>query len=231
MQLLSETELVWSPVVANSAMNRERNSSGINSYEKECKFSPEQYLATHIKTHGSIKWLDLCCGQGKALIQTATCLADSYLQDKARLTGIDIIDAFLPVPPSVKCLSFVVASVAGWRPANRYDLITCIHGLHYVGDKLKVIANALGSLTTDGLFIANLDLQNIHVDGSNSTRHLKDYFRKHSIHYNAKTKILSCKGVKNIDFGLRYKGASDKAGPNYTGQEAVNAYYIPEPVE
>ena len=29
MELLSENELIWSPVVANSAMNRERNSSGI----------------------------------------------------------------------------------------------------------------------------------------------------------------------------------------------------------
>lgn len=33
MKLLSENELVWSWVVANSKMNRKRNASGVNSYD------------------------------------------------------------------------------------------------------------------------------------------------------------------------------------------------------
>ncbi len=35
MHLLPEDKLQWSPIVANSRMNRERNSSGINSYEQD----------------------------------------------------------------------------------------------------------------------------------------------------------------------------------------------------
>ena len=82
MQLLSEDKLVWSPIVANSGMNRERNSSGINSYEKELKFKPEVYLESKIKECGQSSWLDLCCGEGKALIQTAHYFHDIGLQEK-----------------------------------------------------------------------------------------------------------------------------------------------------
>lgn len=38
-------------------------------------------------------------------------------------------------------------------------------------------------------------------------------------------KIISCQGPRHIEWGLQYEGANDKAGPNYTGQEAVDAYY------
>jgi hypothetical protein len=57
MQLLPEEKLVCSPVVANSRMNRSRNASGINSYEKEFLFKPEDYLLSTVKSKG--RWLDL----------------------------------------------------------------------------------------------------------------------------------------------------------------------------
>ena len=38
MNLLQEKELIWSPVVANCNMNRKRNLSGVNSYEKDIGF-------------------------------------------------------------------------------------------------------------------------------------------------------------------------------------------------
>ncbi len=44
MKLLTESELIWSPIVANNRMNRKRRASGINSYEKELKFKPETFL-------------------------------------------------------------------------------------------------------------------------------------------------------------------------------------------
>jgi len=44
MKLLAEKDLIWSPIVANSRMNRARKSSGVNSYEKEFKFKPENFL-------------------------------------------------------------------------------------------------------------------------------------------------------------------------------------------
>jgi len=225
MKLLSESELVWSPVVANSTMNRERNANGINSYEKEFKFKPEAFLVNHIDKFGQVKWLDICCGQGKALIQVATYLSNKNLQHKAALKGIDLVDSFLPILPSVTCLQFEVKSAVEWASGEAYDLITCVHGLHYIGDKLKVLKTAMASLTSNGLFIANLDLKNIMIGNGDAQNHMKSIFKNNTVQYNARTRIIQCNGPRSIDFGVQYKGASDQAGPNYTGQEAVNSFY------
>lgn len=56
MKLLSENELVWSWVVANSKMNRKRNASGVNSYEKELKIKPEVFLEEHIRQFGTARY-------------------------------------------------------------------------------------------------------------------------------------------------------------------------------
>lgn len=69
MKLLTENELIWSDVVANNRMNRKRSASGVNSYEKDLKFKPEKYLNDWLKQQGHVKWLDLCCGEGNALLQ------------------------------------------------------------------------------------------------------------------------------------------------------------------
>ena len=47
----SDDELIWSPIVVNSRMNRSRTSSGINSYEKEFKFKPEEFLSNILHTN------------------------------------------------------------------------------------------------------------------------------------------------------------------------------------
>jgi len=228
MKLLSESELVWSPVVANTRMNRERNASGINSYEKEFRFSPEAYLSEHIAGYGHVKWLDLCCGQAKALIQAASHLSVQGIQGKAVLKGIDLIDSFLPVPADITCLTLETGSVVDWQPFEQYDLITCVHGIHYVGDKLKVISTILQSLSEEGHFYGNLDLNHIHVAGA-AADFIKKRFKENDIQYNGKTRVLHCKGPRNIDFGIKYLGADDKAGPNYTGQEAVASFYSLQP--
>lgn len=225
MKLLSESELIWSSIVANSKMNRERNASGINSYEQEFKFKPEVFLKTYIEKYGQVKWLDLCCGQGKALIQAATYLSEMNLQDHAILKGFDLIDTFLNIPPAVKCLDFEVKSVVDWSSEDKYDLITCVHGIHYVGDKLKVLQLAFDSLNPEGIFIANLDLNNIEISGCKTENYLKTIFKNKGIEYNPRTRILKCTGPRNIHFDVYYKGASDEAGPNYTGQEAVTSFY------
>jgi ubiquinone/menaquinone biosynthesis C-methylase UbiE len=225
MQLLSEQELVWSPIVANSRMNRGRNASGVNSYEKEFKFRPEAFLESKIKEYGKASWLDLCCGEGIALLQTAAYLSENGLQDKIRLKGIDLLDLFKPGDSRYKFMDFEVMSVVDWVPDQQYDLITCSHGLHYLGDKLKAIQTALRALNAQGLFIANLDLTNISIAGVSSDRFLKDIFKKSKIEYNSRTRIIKRVGAVDIDFNLEYKGADDKVGPNYTGQDAVTSYY------
>jgi len=225
MQLLSEQQLVWSPTVANSRMNRGRNASGVNSYEKEFKFRPEAFLESKIKEHGKSSWLDLCCGEGIALLQTAAHIYENGLQDKVRLKGIDLLDLFKPGDSRYKFMDFEVMSVVDWVPDQQYDLITCSHGLHYLGDKLKVIQTVLRGLNPQGLFIANLDLANISIAGVSPDRFLKDFFKKCKIEYNSRTKIIKRVGAVNISFNLEYKGADDKVGPNYTGQDAVTSFY------
>jgi SAM-dependent methyltransferase len=223
MKLLSESELIASSVVANNGMNRERNASGINSYEQEFRFRPEALLSARIQQYGHVKWLDICCGYGKALIQTADFLASHQLQDKASLKGVDIIECH-PVPAHITCLSFDIQSAVAWQPTEKYDLITCVHGIHYMGDKLKVLSKIFASLSEDGEFYGNFDVNSIMIMAVGAD-YLKRAFKKNDIQYNGRTKKLYCKGPRDITFGLNYVGADDKSGPNYTGQEAVTSYY------
>ena len=225
MKLLSENELVWSWVVANSKMNRKRNASGVNSYEKELKIKPDVFLEQHIHQFGSVKWLDICCGEGKALIQAADYLATKGLQDKAKLKGIDLVEAFQEMPSTITCVDLEVRSIVDWTSSEKYDLITSVHGIHYIGDKLKVLSAILESLSEQGIFIANLDLNNIHFVNSDAEKHLKNIFKQNDIQYNSRTRLITCKGPRQKDFNVTYKGANDEAGPNYTGQDSVCSVY------
>jgi len=206
-------------------MNRERNSSGINSYEKEFKFKPETYLSSKIKESGHASWLDLCCGHGNALIQTAGYFEKSGRQNRVKLKGVDLVDTFQTINPNITCLEFVSTSLIDWKPGQSYDLITCVHGLHYLGDKLKVIETAVKALNTDGLFIANIDLNNIVIRGKDTSSYLKNSFKKYGFTYNSRRKLLERIGNMDIKFDLNYLGADDGYGPNYTGQDSVTSYY------
>lgn len=223
MKLLTEKELIWSDVVANNRMNRKRKASGINSYEKELNFKPESYLDTCREKKGHAKWLDLCCGEGNALLQYANELANKDHQERATLKGIDLVDEFQQIPTHITCLQFKVQSLTDWVPDDRYDLITCVHGLHYVGDKLKVLTEIMRALADDGIFLANLDVKSITVEGD--ANYLKNLFKENNIEYNSRRKIITCKGPRQIAIKYPYKGANDKAGANYTGQDAIDSYY------
>ncbi|BAV08649.1 Methyltransferase domain-containing protein [Filimonas lacunae] len=226
MKLLTEEELVWSPIVANNRMNRKRNASGVNSYERELKFNPEEFLDDCLKQQGHAKWLDLCCGEGNALLQYAERLKVAESQDNVTLTGVDLVGDFQMIPPSVNCLRFITASLVHWNNEEQYDLVTCVHGIHYIGDKLKALSVALKAVKSNGMLIADLDWNSIKIEGDKDHQYLKTLFRENDIDYNARRKLVRCKGTRNIHFSLTYIGADDKAGPNYTGQEAVDSYYV-----
>ncbi len=101
-----------------------------------------------------------------------------------------------------------------------------MHGLHYVGDKLGVIARAASWLTDDGLFAANLDVRSVRrADGTPAGRRLMAALRASGLVYDARNKRVSCRGRGEIDLPCSYLGADDRAGPNYTGQAAVDSYY------
>jgi trans-aconitate methyltransferase len=225
MRLLSDNELIWSAVVVNNRMNRERKASGINSYEKEFSFKPEAYIESLMTDKRPVAWLDLCCGKGNALKQAAEYFDSKQKQDRVFLHGIDLLDDFCTVGKNITCLHFETVPLTAWRPSRRYDLITCSHGLHYIGDKLRVIETAVASLTKNGFFIAHLDLDNISIANKKSSPFLKSLFKKVLVDYNSRKKILKAAGAAILSFDLMYIGADDTSGPNYTGQEAVTSYY------
>ncbi|GID57724.1 class I SAM-dependent methyltransferase [Actinoplanes couchii] len=246
--LLDDVRLHASSVVANNAMNRERQLTGVNSYAKEFGFDP----LSRIPESGGA-WLDLCCGSGRALAQAAQRVSDSRREGETQrdgdvqhqslatggspsqpaspagreggarrfvgdvvLVGVDLVD----VPVAVEGVTFVAVAVEHWEPGRSFDLITCVHGLHYVGDKLGVLARVLKWLTPTGTFVADLDLASVKVDGD-----VRGALRAAGVKYDARRRRISCVGPRDLDLSYRYLGADDKAGPNYTGQPAVNSYY------
>ncbi len=225
MPLLPLHKLHTSDVVANSAMNRERGLDGVNSYRRELDINIFQFLAG--TSPGSpITWVDLCCGAGRALIEAAAQFHRTSRVDNFRFLGIDLVGHFDHNPyPDV--LTLARQSIEEWRPGEPYRLITCCHGLHYIGDKLGVLAKAVRHLSPTGMLVANLDLANFRfADGRPAGRTVVSRLRRAGLAYDARRRLVRCEGTRTPDFGLQYLGADDAAGPNYTGQGAVDSYYL-----
>ena len=225
--LLPNDQLESSAVVANCRMNRERELAGSNGYDRELGFHPLDFLRDRAGQTRVVRWLDLCCGTGRALFQAAELLAQAGLTESVAVVGVDLVAMFWPGKPS-PCLQLLASSVHTHEPDGRFDLITCVHGLHYLGDKLKLIERAASWLVEDGLFAANLDLSNLRSeDGQPLARRIGRLFREAGVAYDRRRKRLSCRGRHDIRFPLEYLGADDTAGPNCTGQAAVHSYYRP----
>ena len=224
MRLLSDEALERSAVVANCRMNRERDLVGTNGYDKELGFNPLDVLKGTLGHEDRVAWLDLCCGSGKALIQAAEQVHAEGLSDRVEILGVDLVGMFLPSRADLTCLRLVEASLRSWQPDHAYDLITCVHGLHYVGDKLGLIARAASWLTPDGRFVANLDLGNLKLaDGQPAGRRVVADLRGCGLEYDRRRRLVICRGRRTIALPYRYLGADDQAGPNYTGQPAVDS--------
>lgn len=219
--LLDDAALHASDVVANNAMNRERQLAGVNSYQRELGFSPLDFLTAAAGADGSAAWLDLCCGTGRALIAAAAALSRDGLASRIPITGVDLVDAFAPgAPPSVE---LVCAPVDDWRPGRRYDLITCVHGLHYVGDKLGALTRAVGWLAPAGRLVADLDLRDVRTP--HGPRALTRTVRAAGFGYDWRRHRVCRDGHLEVALPFRYLGADDRAGPGYTGQDRVVSYY------
>lgn len=224
--LLNNSELEWSDVAANCRMNREREITGTNSYTADLKLNPLEFLTARCGSRKTVRWLDLCCGSGRALIQANDYFQRQKLHRQISILGIDLVDLFLPVTASDASLQFETASLHTWHTRKKFDLITCVHGLHYVGDKLKLIADAANWLKDDGLLIAHLDLDNLQSSDSKwKTKEKRKFLKRQNIEFDPRSYLLSCQGRQQISFPCKYIGASDQAGPNFTGQPAVNSVY------
>jgi SAM-dependent methyltransferase len=204
---LLDDETLWSsPVVANCEMNRER---GLASYRRE--------LGLDLVLRPGDRWVDLCCGSGKALAEAA--------REDVTIIGVDLVDHHVPARPG---LSFVVAPVDQWEPAAPVDLVTCVHGLHYVGDKLGLLERAASWLAPGGRFVANFDVAGVRrADGTPFGRTLTKALRAAGFTYDNRKRQVGHEGEGRPRLPFAYLGADDRAGPNYTGQPAVHSCYEP----
>lgn len=221
MHLLSNRVLEDSPVVANCRMNRERNLYGSNGYDRDLRIDPLAHLRAIAKNGRSSTWLDLCCGTGRALTEAARIVDTESLS--VRIVGVDLAGMFDSCDSPA--LNLHEANLNDWKPPMEFDLITCVHGLHYVGDKLGLVRRASTWLKPQGRLLANLDLDNIRVRGYRSSRVVSAAIRENGFEYSYRHRLISRTDRSECDFGFLYVGADDEAGPNYTGQPAVNSWY------
>ena len=227
-KLLSDQDLDWTAVVANNRMNRSRAAIGVNSYAQDIGFDPILFLQERA-TEQRVRWLDLCCGEGNALIQAATILPER--RNPFQLIGIDLVDHFSVLPEEVvPHVELIQSSLRAWEVAGLFDLITIVHGLHYLGDKLGILAKYLPHLAPEGVFIGHLDLDNLLLEGvDNSSEYLLHFFQGERIAFDSHQHLLMVKGPRQLSLPYKYLGADIKAGPNYTGQEAVTSVYQVKP--
>jgi SAM-dependent methyltransferase len=210
-------------------MNRERQLAGVNSYARELGFHPLDWLIARTRQsppRSATGWLDLCCGTGHGLVQAANILARDGLDQLVTIVGVDLVDFFDSTPVHGTALHLTCGSVTSWSPSRRFDLITCVHGLHYVGDKLAVLSRVASWLTDDGRFIADLDLDSIRLaDGRPAGRKLATALREAGFTIDTRRRRIARNGRGAVSLPYTYLGADDRAGPNYTGQPAVSSYY------
>jgi SAM-dependent methyltransferase len=193
-------------VVANRAMNRERRLAGRDGYSRVLGFDV-------LSLPSGARWLDLCCGSGRALLDAAEARPD------LDITGVDLVGYFAAAGP----VRFETASITTWEPAGRFDLVTCVHGLHYVGDKLGALLRAASWLAGGGVFVANFDVAGIEAPGG--PRRVLRALREAGFAYDSRAHRIRRDGPFAGSLPFRYLGADDRAGPNYTGQPAVRSYY------
>lgn len=233
-RLVDDATLERSSVVANNAMNRQRGLTGPNGYARELGFDPFDFLAARSGTGGddadadnTVAWLDLCCGSGRALLEAERRFADELPEERVALVGVDLVDHFLARPRSSR-LELVAEPASAWRPdpGRDFTLITCVHGLHYVGDKLGLLAAMASWLAPDGRLVADFDPASIRrLDGGSAARATVVRLRAAGLSYDARRHRITCDGRRSLVFPATYCGADDAAGPGYTGQPAVHSYY------
>lgn len=222
MNLKDQDELLASPVIANCRMNRERELTGGNSYSRDLDLNPVDFILTRLEDQESVRWLDLCCGRGRALIEAARQLTERNRE--IEIIGVDLVGRFDRC--DLPNLTLIEASIENWKPARYFDLITCVHGLHYVGDKIGTISRAVSWLTETGTFAAHLDAQNLkHADYRDFGRVVIRHLRESGLEFHTRRRIVKSIGRQDIRSRWGYIGADDEAGPNFTGQSSVNSWY------
>ncbi len=224
-RLLTAEELERSWVVANSTMNRQRRLLKTNSYAAELGLNPLEFLISRLESRERVSWLDVCCGTGAALVEAAELVGTNGLADRFEIVGIDLVNAFDPRCRNNPPLSVTVGSIERWNPHRTFDLVTCVHGFHYLGDKLGVITELSKWLNPGGRLIGHLDPKNLRLlDGRAAGRLILSRWKKRGVLFHRRRRLVEIRGPVDLS-DFEYQGASDAAGPNFTGQAAVDSYY------
>ncbi|GAD81618.1 hypothetical protein NCAST_05_00520 [Nocardia asteroides NBRC 15531] len=227
MRLVGDGALELSGVVANNAMNRGRGLVGVNSYAKELGFDPGGWVVERVRAAPGVgvTWVDVCCGSGRALLEAEERFAREIPDGEVSVIGVDLVDFFAGRPRSSR-LRLVTASAVGWEPPGAADLVTCVHGLHYLGDKLGMITAMAGWVAPGGLFVADFDVAEIRAaDGTSAGARVTAALRAAGLTYDRRKRRVRGVGPRRPEFGATYLGADDAAGPGYTGQPSVRSYY------
>ena len=207
LTLVGDGELERLPVVANCTMNRGR---GLVSYERELGVPFRKLL----HDQPTLRWLDLCCGEGRALKEASRDFPD------ASLWGLDLVDSFR----AADGVRFSVGSWRNWEPPTEFDLITCVHGFHYFGDKLSALSRISHWLTPHGQLLGHLDLKSFRDEcGRALGRVMIAWLRAEGWSYDRR-KVLRRFGPAPVP-PWEFLGADPNAGPNFTKQPAVDSYY------
>ncbi len=76
------------------------------------------------------------------------------------------------------------------------------------------------------MFLANLELKSLKlIESQNSKRIFSGFLRKQGFTVDNRKHLLALKGKRNFTLPFEYLGADTEAGPNFTGQPAVDSYY------
>ena len=223
--MLSADELLASPIVANSAMNRGRGLTGVNSYERDLRFSITEFLAERVRERGTAVWYDACCGQGRALVEAGRQFDAAGWGRQVQIVGVDLVPMFTPEEAPV---TLVAADVAAFTLEQPADLITCVHGLHYLGDKLGFLQTAHALLAPGGLLLGHLDTSNIlnSESGLPIWRHAARHAAKNGAALELKAHVLRVMQTEAaLDFGATHQGATVSEQPNYTGITVIDSWY------
>lgn len=140
--IYDSNKLADSEIVADAFMNRNRGFVGVNSYSKDLKLSLPPIISSQIEQKNRFSWLDLCCGKCRVLVEAACFIKSNFgkFEENIAIFGIDLIDDFAHIHDDLCFLSLKQGTIPDVLPKRSFDLITCIHGLHYLGDKLAVIS-------------------------------------------------------------------------------------------
>ncbi|MBV9851065.1 MAG: class I SAM-dependent methyltransferase [Armatimonadetes bacterium] len=224
--MLTNAELLASSTVANSTMNRGRGLSGVNSYARELRLDIVAFLEARARERGQAVWYDACCGEGRALVEAGERFARRGWTREVQIIGADLVDLFAPNDcPHVRLMA---SDVVAYVPEQPVDLVTCVHGLHYLGDKLGFLERAYERLTPGGLLLAHLDPSNVwDAEGDRPLwPRLVRGIRAAGVAISLRSHVLSLmRGERPLNFGVTYRGATVSTRPNYAGITVIDSWY------